>query len=626
MSALSVPARLRQVMAANNIAAYVVPTADAHQSEYVSDADKRREYLTSFSGSAGVAVLLAEPFTAQVDEHHGSPAVCGRLFTDGRYFLQADQQLAASEFQLMKGGVAEVPKQEDWLLHVLPQGANVAIDPRITSISAYKALKSTFKQQLNVVFTENNLVDEVWGSQRPKYSSNPLLILEDARTGESSASKIQRIRAKMADAKASLLVVAALDEVAWLFNLRGGDIPFNPVFMSYALITLDTVTFYIDTAKITPEVKAHLGDQVATKPYDAIWTELKAHAAHSNLSATNRIWLDPSRCNTAIYTIFQAEHVLEQDNPIQLMKAVKNDTEIGGMRLAHLKDAAAMVNFLSWLEIELLEKGNTDLTECSVADRLEAFRAEQADFVGLSFDTISGSGSNGAIIHYKPEPETCKKVTTKDMFLLDSGAQYKDGTTDITRTVHFGQPTEFEKESFTRVLKGHIMLGDAVFPPNTVGPTLDAFARQALWQVGLDYVHGTGHGVGHFLNVHEGPCGISSSGRSHSALNTGLQSGMILSNEPGYYQDGQFGIRIESLVVVRPRATPYKFLDRTYLGFETITLVPIQRQLIQVELLTDAELAWLNAYHAKTRNKVQDRVQGRAKEWLLRETEPIVRK
>lgn len=629
-AALSAVARLRAILVNRNIAAYIVPTADAHQSEYVSDADKRRAFLTGFNGSAGTGVVLASPFTADVSSSHGPSSVCGRLFTDARYFLQAQQQLAPADFALMKSGDSSVPKLEDFLLHVLPFGSRVGIDPRITSVAAYKSLVRSFQDQLEVVFDEENIVDTVWAADRPKYSDAPLLILGSSYTGSDTASKLVRIRAEMADQSSAILIVAALDEVAWLFNLRGGDIPFNPVFGSYALITADTVTLYVDLSKVTPAIREHLGPNVAVKPYTAIWTELKAHADFSGLTKHKRVWMDPMKCNTALYTIFKPEVVLEKENPIQIMKAVKNETEVAGMRHAHLKDATAMANFLSWLEIELVENKNITLTECSVADRLESFRAEQEHFVGLSFETIAGAGSNGAIIHYTAEPSTCKNVSVDEMFLLDSGAQYLDGTTDITRTSFFAsspsvRATEFETESFTRVLKGHIALAMAVFPPNTVGPTLDAFARQALWRAGLDYGHGTGHGVGSFLNVHEGPCGISSTGRSHAILTTGLQDGMVLSNEPGYYEDGKFGIRIESLMVVRQRATKYRFQNRQFLGFETITLVPIQRTLIQVDMLSDEELQWLNEFHAETREKIAPRVQGRAKEWIMRETEPITR-
>ena len=297
------------------------------QSEYVSEADKRRAFITGFTGSAGTAVILAEPFTPtpQCDAHHGSPSVCGRLFTDGRYFLQAGQELNPQDFELMKVGMAETPRMEDWLLHVLPEGSNVAIDPTVTSIASYKALKSTFGDRLNVVFTPTNLIDQVWTSSRPAYSDKPLMVLGDKFTGESSASKVERIRAKMASSNVGLLVVAALDEVAWLFNLRGSDIPFNPVFLSYALITPETITLYVDPSKVTDEVRQHLGSSVTIKPYTSIWPELKGHAAGSGFGPTKKVWMDTIRCNTAIYSIFPAEAVLEQENPIQLMKAIKNE-------------------------------------------------------------------------------------------------------------------------------------------------------------------------------------------------------------------------------------------------------------------------------------------------------------
>ncbi len=601
----------------------------------MSDADKRRAFLSGFTGSAGTAVLLAEPFTGRegVNESHGPADVCGRLFTDGRYFLQAVQQLDAKEFSLMKSGVEGVPKLEDWLLAVLPVGSRVAVDPNITSIAAYKAMKSAFKDRLQLVFLDRNLVDEVWGAARPSYSNAPLMILPASYTGESSASKLQRIRVKMTENKAALLLSCALDEVAWIFNLRGGDIPFNPVFRSYALVSSDSATLYIDVSKVTEEVKKHLGEHVVIRPYESLLPDLAVHAAQSRLNGSSaRVWLDPSKCSAAVSAVFASAKdplpegtVLEQDTPVALMKAVKNERELAGMRHAHVKDAAAVVTFLAWLEEQLVSRGMNDLTEVSVSDQLELLRATQHDFVGLSFETIAGSGPNGAIIHYKADLATCRTLGKEEMFLLDSGAQFRDGTTDITRTVHHGNPTQHQKECFTRVLQGHIALASAVFPPGTVGPTLDAFARQFLWYAGQDYAHGTGHGVGAFLNVHEGPIGISSTGRSHSVLSTPLQAGMVLSNEPGYYETGSFGIRIESLVIVGPAQTQHRFQEKQFLSFETITLVPIQRTLIDLTLMSKQQVDWVNSYHTKCREKVAPLVEGKAREWLMRETEPIVR-
>ena len=617
----------------------------------------------------------------------------------------------------MSKGEKDIPKLEDWLLAVLPAGARVGVDPSITSMSAVKALKGAFKEAIQVVYLERNLVDEVWGASRPPYSPNPLIVLPESFAGESSVSKMSRIRAKMAAAKAAMLVIGALDEVAWLFNLRGADIPFNPVFRSYALLTADSVTLYMDVSKVTPEIRAHLdAAKVRVAPYESLLPELRIHASSSGLNALDkRVWLDASKISTAVHACFSAlgpGTVLEQDNPIQLMKAVKNATEIAGMKNAHIKDAAAVVNFLSWLEIELLENKNTELTECSVADKLEGFRAQQPDFMGLSFETIAGSGPNGAIIHYKAELPTCRKISVSEMFLLDSGAQFKDGTTDITRTVHFGVPTAFERECFTRVLSGHINLASVIFPPNTVGPTLDILARQSLWSAGLEYLHGTGHGVGHFLNVHEGTtsrrkqrrararcrcCDAWVSPASHSCLcvlcvlafvfsvrvqapaasaalarvsrfsllrcrpawccptvssaraakqsatapvpserarahafahSSGLclfRSCLFVFPEPGYYQDGEFGIRVESLVVVSPAVTAHHFGGRQFLCFDTITLVPLQRQLMQLDLLSNQQIEWINAYHKQCRDKVAPLLQGRALEWIIRETEPIVR-
>eukprot|EP00455_Lapot_gusevi_P006630 TRINITY_DN1282_c0_g1_i6.p1 TRINITY_DN1282_c0_g1~~TRINITY_DN1282_c0_g1_i6.p1 ORF type:complete len:371 (-),score=130.37 TRINITY_DN1282_c0_g1_i6:127-1239(-) len=367
---------------------------------------------------------------------------------------------------------------------------------------------------------------------------------------------------------------------------------YNPVFISYAMFTLDSATLYIDPAQVTEEVRQHLGEHVQVKPYLAIFDDLKSidFAAVEN----KKILLDPDQCNVAILEAIPRQYVVEKASPITLAKALKNPVELEGIRQAHLRDAAAVCSFFCWLEDAIDNKEAHD--EITVADKLERFRSEQKDFVGLSFETISASGGNGSIIHYGPKPGSAAPVTADQMYLCDSGAQYRDGTTDITRTVHLGQPTPFEKECFTRVLKGHIALARAVFPAGTTGPALDVFARMALWQAGLDYRHGTGHGVGAFLNVHEGPHGISSTVRRASVLSTALQPGMVVSNEPGYYEDGQFGIRIESILAVKRLELPHRFGGVDYLGFENFTLVPIQIKLMDLSLLNTEEKQWYQRF------------------------------
>lgn len=482
--------KLQQLLQSNSLAGYIVPTADAHQSEYVATCDARREYITGFTGSAGTALVLS---TQNKDK--------SMLWTDGRYFIQADNQLDKNNWQLMKSGVDGVPKLEDWCISNLPSGTRIGVDPTTISVQQYERYRETFNDKLELVLTEHNLVDQVWDS-RPPVPTNPVFIHPLKYSGESTSSKVDKLRAQLKLHSCSALIVTALDEICWLFNLRGSDISYNPVFFAYGIVTLDTVILYINPDKLTSDVKLHLGNDIKCKLYSDIFHDIQS----MKLDKSNRLWLDITKSNVSIYkSIHDTTHLIKLDNPIALLKGIKNETELNGMRQAHIRDGAAECNFLSWLERNI----NTGKhTECSIADKLAEFRSQQNDFVGLSFDTIAGSGSNGAIIHYRAELDTCKNVTDKELILLDSGAQYRDGTTDITRTFHLGTPTEWEKKTFTLVLKGHIALARAVFPGNVAGPSIDAFARMYLWAEGLDYMHGTGHGVGAFLNVHEGPHGI----------------------------------------------------------------------------------------------------------------------
>ncbi|XP_046542342.1 xaa-Pro aminopeptidase 1-like [Haliotis rubra] len=536
------------------IHAYIVPTGDAHQSEYVADCDTRRAYISGFTGSAGTAIVTESK---------------AALWTDGRYFLQAERQLD-NNWTLMKTGLKDTPTQAEWLVKELPTEGRVGVDPFLFSVEQWKPLSKELKSNgHNLVQVSQNLVDMVW-EDRPPPPNNPLLVLGQEYTGQTWQEKVKRVREKLHSKQATAIVVTALDEIAWLFNLRGSDIQYNPVFFSYSVITFDGV-------------------------YE------KSSYALVSLIPKVRITIPPS--------------------PVAAFKAVKNTVEIQGMRRAHIKDAVAVCEFFHWLEKDL---SNGTITEVSAADKLEDFRRQQEDFVSLSFDTISSIGPDGAIIHYKPSAETDKPITSDQIYLCDSGAQYRDGTTDITRTVHFGCPTKYEQECFTRVLKGHINLSRTVFPNEVKGHNLDTLARVALWEVGLDYLHGTGHGVGAFLNVHEGPCGISP---RVSLSEIPLEEGMILSDEPGYYEDGKFGVRLESLVLVVKADTKYNFKKKGFLTFEPITLVPIQTKLIDPSLLAEQEIDWLNEYHMRCREVVgaELKKQGKLKvlDWLIRETEQL---
>ncbi|KAI6657471.1 hypothetical protein LOD99_217 [Oopsacas minuta] len=570
--------QLRALMAGGdtNLQAYIVPTEDAHQSEYVANCDKRRAFISGFDGSAGTAIITP-----------GKAA----LWTDGRYHLQATTQMDEN-WTLMKSGLADTPSSENWLKQELGENARVGIDPYVISAPRFLDLNKSLKSnKIQLTSVTCNLVDNVW-KERPEFPNNPIFPLALEFTGESWQDKVKRVREEMEEKQCQLKILSALDSIAWTLNLRGSDIPFNPVFFSYLFLTRQRVFFFVEHSRFVPDIEQHLNlscadNKIIVLPYSQAEEKLRELSTDP---AITKVWIS-SDISYGLYKCIPEEKTVILPDCVQRMKAIKNEVEIDCMRRSHLRDAIAVCEYVRWLE-ESVKRGEK-VTEISGADKLEQFRKEQAHFVSLSFETISGSGPHGAIIHYRCTPETDRAITDKELYLVDSGAQYTDGTTDITRTVHLGQPSEKEIEMFTLVLKGHISLARIVFPDNVGGERLDTLARQPLWQVGLDYLHGTGHGVGMFLNVHEGPCGIGTRMREDG----GLSPGMILSNEPGFYEDGSFGIRIESLQLVVPKQTLYTFQDRKFVTFDPITLVPIQRKLINTHLLTGEEIAWLNEYH-----------------------------
>jgi Xaa-Pro aminopeptidase len=475
-----------------------------------------------------------------------------------------------------------------------------------------------------------NLVDLVWGNNRPLRPNEPVKVLDTKYSGKKFEEKIEDLRKEIDKKKSLGLIVSMLDEIAWLFNLRGSDIPYNPVFFSYASVTATDATLYVDDSKLTPEVKQHLGDAVKLRPYGAIFSDVEALAKSLDVDNAEAATSKPKKkfllSNKASWALNQAlggeEKVDEVRSPVADAKAVKNETELAGMRACHIRDGAALSEYFAWLEDQLLNK-DVKLDEVDGADKLEAIRSKHDLFAGLSFDTISSTGPNAAVIHYKPEKGACSIIDPKAIYLCDSGAQYFDGTTDTTRTLHFGVPTDMEKKAYTLVLKGNIALELIKFPKGVPGLALDTLARQYLWAEGLDYRHGTGHGVGSFLNVHEGPIGI---GTRAAYLEVPLAVGNVLSDEPGYYEDGSFGIRIENMIMVKEVQTTHKFGDKPYLGFEHVTMVPMCRKLIVPELLTNTEKKWLNEYHAEVWEKTKGFFEGKdelALQWLKRETQPI---
>lgn len=589
------------------IQAYIIPSEDAHQNEYLASCDLRREFISGFSGSAGTAIVTETK---------------AALWTDGRYHLQAEKQLDVN-WTLMRDGLSETPTQEDWLIQELPSGSKIGVDPWVITHGKWaKMSQSLSAAGLSLVYAEKNLVDLVWaGHNRPDPPFEGLMVLDILFTGKTWQEKVKHVRGTMKKKKADALVVTALDEIAWLFNLRGSDVTFNPVFFAYAIIAQDEVSLFIDDSKLNKAVSKHLGldsenDNNQTKvtvcPYEGISDAVK-EAANSGA----RIWISLSS-SVALVRLVPKTQLISDPSPLASSKAVKNAVEIEGMREAHIRDAVALCEYFCWLEQKVPKD---DLTEVTGAAKLEEFRREQENFVSLSFETISAVGSNGAIIHYRPAEETDRMISKEELYLCDSGAQFKDGTTDVTRTWHFGVPTKWERECFTRVLKGHIALARAVFPNKTTGHRLDTLARMALWDAGLDYLHGTGHGIGSFLNVHEGPQGIGFRSRENEAP---LEAGMMVTDEPGYYEDGAFGIRIENVLLVKPVELQNNFKDRGYLGFEPITLFPIQTKLLMPSMLTAEEVDWINWYHGLCAEKVGSalREQGRtsALNWLIKET------
>ncbi|CAH2064533.1 unnamed protein product, partial [Iphiclides podalirius] len=601
-------AALRSLMATQPtaLAAYIIPTADAHNSEYIAQADARREWITGFTGSAGTAVVTAAH---------------ALVWTDGRYYTQFEKEADTALWTLMRQSLPDTPTMEKWLTANLDAGSVVGADPHTMSREEWTPLQNALKKaKMDLIAVSNNLVDQARVQMKdppPPRPHNEIMPLPVKYTGKAAGKKIEELREKMKEKKASALVITALDEVAYTLNLRGSDIQYNPVFFSYLVLTQGGVKLFWGDGKLSKEVVEHLaseGAKVEGCPYGGIVDHL--HSMAKELSecgdGDHSIWLT-SDGSEAVHRAAAGEGVLKKPldlisevSPVALAKLIKNEVELQGFRDCHVRDGIAVVRFFRWLHSEI--DGGATVTEIQAADRLLEFRKEEVDFLGPSFETIAGAGENGAIIHYSPSRTGEQRVIKKDdMFLLDSGGQYRDGTTDITRTRHMsGNPTAEQKEAFTRVLKGQMGIGGALFPQGVKGNVLDSLARLHLWRVGLDYAHGTGHGVGHCLNVHEGPSGVSWRPYAHDP---GLRPRQLLSNEPGFYKVGEYGIRHEDLVETvaitkeseHPRASGLvgDFDGRGVLGFSTLTLVPNQWECIDVTMLDDFEIAYIESYNAR---------------------------
>ena len=578
---------LRKLMRKQRVDAYFIPNADPHQSEYAPACWERRAWFSGFTGSAGD--LLVGTKNAW-------------LWTDGRYFLQAERQLEGSDIELMRQGNAGVATLEKHLAG-LRQRARVGVDPRVISPARARAMEAALQEvDGTLVALDDNLVDQVWLAQ-PAMPASVMMPLARRFTGATVAQKLKALRSRMDEQGADALVVTMLDAIAWLFNVRASDVDYNPVAVAYAVVTKSSATLFTNLDRVSASVERHLGKHVGLRTYDDVGAALNRLAARRQ-----SVWVDDATASRWVVDQLDGATLQLAASPISRMKARKNETELAGIRAAHVRDGVAMVRFLHWLSNNV---ANGDLSELSAATHLESLRAEGQHFQGLSFPTIAGYKEHGAIIHYGVTPESSKPLRPNGMFLLDSGAQYLDGTTDITRTILLGgKATRAQKQNFTRVLKGHIALAESRFPAGATGARLDTFARQFLWQAGLDYAHGTGHGVGAYLNVHEGPQSISPRGQSAP-----LEVGNIQSNEPGYYEPGQYGIRIENLVEVT-RDEQLSANGTEFLRLETLTLCPIDTQLIDARLLTDAERKWLNSYHRRVRQTLSPLLQPADRRWL----------
>lgn len=585
-------AALRDVMKKQGLDAFVVPICDEHMSEYVGSYAQRLEWLTGFGGSAGSAVVMLEK---------------AAIFTDGRYTIQVREQVDGRHYDYISSTAQSVT---DWLKHNAQKGMTIGYDSWLHTRSFAQGLeKMAGKIGATTMAVESNPIDAIWSDQ-PARSPAPLAVHALEFAGKTSEEKRADVAKWLKEQGQDAVIVSALDSVAWLLNVRGADVTHTPVALSYALVRDDGSTdFFVAPEKLTDEVRAHLGNGVAVRNYDefpAALHELKG----------KKIVADPERAVAAIFQHLDeaGAHIMAKRDPSVLAKAIKNQTEIAGHRAAQARDGAALSRFLHWFSVEA-PKGGQD--ELSVAARLQQFREESPKLKDLSFDTISGAASNGALCHYRVSEESNLPITMNSLYLVDSGGQYNDGTTDVTRTMAVGEPTAEMRRRFTQVLQGHIALDKAVFPKGTTGGQLDVLARQFLWADGVDYAHGTGHGVGSYLAVHEGPQRIAAFG----GFNEPLVPGMICSNEPGYYKTDAYGIRIENLVLVEEREVPGA--EQDMLGFETLTFSPIDRNLIDVSMLSSAEIDWLNSYHAKVLRIVGPQLDGDAKTWLETACAPV---
>ncbi|WP_062270624.1 aminopeptidase P family protein [Endozoicomonas arenosclerae] len=584
-------AALQSAMKSQNIHAWVIPSSDPHESEYAADHWNGRAWLSGFNGSAGTVVVLQEQ---------------AALWTDGRYFLQAEEQLAGTGIELMKEGQPGVPPINKWLAENLNEGEVVGFDGKVMSLNSTRNLLKTFARKNLSLKTDVDLLNDVW-KDRPAMPTEPVFLHSDAMAGKTREEKLAEVRVEMTEAGADHALVTALDDIAWLFNLRGSDVECNPVFLAYALVSDDSVQLFVDDSRIEEE---------ALKALKASSVELKAYSeiAETLSSMDNAaLLIDPATtCRWLFDAIPDSVNVVEGACPAKNLKAIKNPIEIDRMKDCHRRDGVAIVRFMRWLEKQI---PTGTLTEVTLDENLQAFRAQAPEFKGPSFPSIAGYAPNGAVIHYRAEEETCLTVQPKGLLLVDSGGQYPDGTTDITRTFACGEMTDEERKDYTLVLKCHINLARARFLRGTRGIQLDMLARQPAWAEGQNYNHGTGHGVGYFLNVHEGPHSVSP-----KWLDEPLKPGMLITNEPGMYRNGKHGIRIENIMLVEEdRKTEFG----EFYKLRDLTLAPIDTRPLIEDMLNIEEVEWLNNYHSKVRSELSPLLDGEDLDWLVKATEAI---
>ncbi len=590
-------AKLRQEMTKRNIAVYIVPTADFHGSEYVGEHFKARKYITGFTGSAGTAVITMTE---------------AGLWTDGRYFVQAAQQLEGSTIELRKMGMEGVPTIEEYLKDTLKEGETIGFDGRVVSGTWGNTLLEIAREKNGSLYVDEDLVDIIW-EDRPPMSKADVMLFDIKYTGRDASDKLADVRNVMKEKGADVHLMSSLYDIAWLLNVRGGDISYVPVVLSYLSITQEDCTWFVQEEVITDEIRKYLDKyNISTKPYDSFYDYVKT------IGKDKKVLMDKSVVNYRICNnIPEGVEVIDATDPTVFMKAIKNETELENTRKAHVKDAVAMIKFMYWLKTNV---GKMRITEISAADYLEELRSQQEGFLDLSFDTICGYAQHGAIVHYAATPETDVEIKPESFLLVDSGGHYLEGTTDITRTFAFGEVTDEMKSDFTRVFRSHTNLANARFRYGCTGLNLDILARAPFWDIDMDYNHGTGHGVGYVLNVHEGPNGFrwrQSPDRSEGSV---LEEGMITTDEPGIYIEGKYGIRTENELICR-KGNKNDFGQFMY--FENLTYVPIDLDAIDPNQMTSVEVKHLNDYHAMVFEKMSPYFEGEELEFLRKYTRAI---